>query len=106
MQSMVRVALVGDFNGQKSAHQAIPKALAAAPGGAEGVWVPTDSVGKGDSLVEFDGIWCVPGMPYRNADGVLTAVRMARQARTPFLATSAGFQYTLIEYARNVLGLS
>jgi CTP synthase (UTP-ammonia lyase) len=26
--------------------------------------------------------------------------------RTPFLGTSAGFQYVLIEYARNVLGLS
>ena len=30
----------------------------------------------------------------------------ARETRTPFLGTSAGFQYALIEYARNALGLA
>ena len=71
-----------------------------------GEWIPTESVGKGDELGGYDGIWCVPGMPYRNADGALIAIRHARTTRTPFLGTSAGFQYALIEYARNVLGFS
>jgi CTP synthase (UTP-ammonia lyase) len=57
-------------------------------------------------LSEFDGIWCVPGMPYRSAEGALRAIRRAREARTPFLGTSAGFQYALIEHARNVLGMA
>jgi CTP synthase (UTP-ammonia lyase) len=106
MHPVIRIALVGDFNQQQKAHQAIPKALdVASEGPVESVWVPTDSVGKGESLSEFDGIWCVPGMPYRNADGALTAIRHARISRTPFLGTSAGFQYALIEYARNALGL-
>jgi CTP synthase (UTP-ammonia lyase) len=105
MHSEIRIGLIGDFNHQLKAHHAIPQALAAAPGAPEAVWVPTDSVGDGASLAEFDGIWCVPGMPYRSADGALSAIRHARTARTPFLATSAGFQYTLIEFARNVLGL-
>jgi len=78
-----------------------------ASGGAmECVWVPSDTVGDGESLAEFAGLWCVPGMPYRNAEGVLQAIRHARITRTPFLGTSAGFQYVLIEYARNVLGLA
>lgn len=107
MQSGIRIALVGDFNDQQKSHQAIPKALSAVPEGAvEGVWIPTDAVGKGEALAEFSGVWCVPGMPYRNADGALTAIRYARMSRTPFLGTSAGFQYALIEYARNVLGFS
>jgi CTP synthase (UTP-ammonia lyase) len=107
MHSGIRIALVGDFNQQQKAHQAIPRALAAASEApAEGVWVPTDSVGNGDSLPAFDGIWCVPGMPYRSAEGALRAIRRARQSRTPFLGTSAGFQYALIEYARNVLGMA
>ena len=107
MHSAIRIALVGDFNQQQKAHQAIPKALSAATDGAiEGVWVPTESVGKGELLAEFDGIWCVPGMPYHSAEGALAAIRYARVSRIPFLGTSAGFQYALIEYARNVLGFA
>ena len=107
MHSGIRIALVGDFNGTLKAHQAIPRALAAAPGTpAEGVWVPTDAIANGNSLSEFDGIWCVPGMPYRSAEGALRAIRRAREGRTPFLGTSAGFQYALVEHARNVLGMA
>jgi CTP synthase (UTP-ammonia lyase) len=103
----MRIALVGDFNDQQKSHQAISKALSAVPGGeVNGVWVPTDSLGKAESLAQFDGIWCVPGMPYRSADGALAAIRYARTSRTPFLGTSAGFQYALIEYARNVMGFA
>jgi CTP synthase (UTP-ammonia lyase) len=107
MNSGIKIALVGDFNETQKAHQAVPRALAAASeGSAEGVWIPTDSIVSGKSLAEFDGIWCVPGMPYRSADGALRAIRRAREARTPFLGTSAGFQYALIEHARNVLGMT
>jgi len=74
--------------------------------GAEAVWISTDSVGEGESLAEFDGVWCVPGMPYRNAEGAISAIRFARVTNRPFLGTSAGFQYALIEYARNVMGFS
>jgi len=106
MHSAIRIGLIGDFNPQQKSHHAIPKALAAASEGAESVWVPTDSIGKGESLAEFDGLWCVPGMPYRSADGAILAIRHARTTGTPFLGTSAGFQYALIEFARNVLGLA
>jgi CTP synthase (UTP-ammonia lyase) len=106
MHSAIRIALVGDFNDQQKAHQAIPNALAAASHELECVWIPTDSVGNGQSLAEYDGIWCVPGMPYRDAEGAMRAIRYARMSRTPFLGTSAGFQYALIEYARNVFGFT
>jgi len=45
-------------------------------------------------------------MPYRDADGAMQAIRHAREKRKPFLGTSAGFQYAVIEFARNVLGLA
>lgn len=107
MRSTIRVALVGDFNEQQKAHAAIPRSLAAASDDAvECIWVPTDSVGRGEGLADFQGVWCVPGMPYRNANGAMQAIRHARETRTPFLGTSAGFQYALIEFARNALGLS
>ena len=106
MHSGVRVGIVGDLNDQHKAHQAIPLALAATGAGLEAVWIATDSIGDGQVLGELDGLWCAPGMPYRDADGAMRAIRHARLTRTPFLGTSAGFQYALLEYARNTLGLS
>lgn len=107
MHSTIRVALIGDFNQQQKAHTAIPRSLAlVSDDSVECVWVPTDSIGRGETLAEYQGIWCVPGMPYRNADGAMRAIRHARVTRTPFLGTSAGFQYALVEFARNALGLS
>jgi CTP synthase (UTP-ammonia lyase) len=105
MRSVIRVALVGDNNQLQKAHQAIPKVLSSEiEGGVEPVWVSTDAVAKGESLAEFDGIWCVPGMPYSNPDGAISAIRYARTTNRPFIGTSAGFQYALIEFARNVMG--
>lgn len=107
MHSAIRVGLLGEFKDGQVAHLAIPRAMdAASDGQVECVWVPTDSVGKGESLAEFDGVWCVPGMPYRSEAGALEGIRHARMTRTPFLGTSAGFQYALIEFARNVLGIA
>ena len=107
MHSVIRIGLIGDFNDQHKGHHAIATALnAAANGQIEATWVSTDSVGNGSALTEFDGLWCVPGMPYRSADGALAAIRTARSHRIPFLGTSAGFQYALIEYARNALGFT
>jgi len=102
----IRIGLIGDFNEQQRAHAAIPRALQATSDGLEIVWIPTESVGDSQSLSEFDGFWCVPGMPYRSPEGAMRAIRHARITRTPFLGTSAGFQYAILEYARDVLGLS
>ena len=107
MHSAIRIGLLGEFQQQHKAHSAIPRALAAASeNGVETTWVPTHSVANGESLAEFDGLWCVPGMPYSSADGAVSAIRFARTSHLPFLGTSAGFQYALIEYARHILGLA
>lgn len=104
MHSAIRMGLIGEFNEQNKAHHAIGTALAAASDGkVETTWVSTNEVSN-SALAEFDGLWCVPGMPYRSADGAMAAIKYARSHRIPFLGTSAGFQYALIEYARNVLG--
>jgi CTP synthase (UTP-ammonia lyase) len=106
MHTAVRIGLIGDFNAKQRAHQAIPRSLAAASNGVECVWIATESAGKWELLVDFDGFWCTPGMPYQDPDGVIRAIEFARVNRKPFLGTSAGFQYAILEYARNVLGLS
>lgn len=112
MQLMIRILLVGDYSDSVIAHGAIPRALAlaAAKAAAEVTyrWLPTEQISSPDSVAATDpnGIWCVPGSPYRNMDGALTAIRYARENKIPFLGTCGGFQHALIEYARNALKIS
>jgi CTP synthase (UTP-ammonia lyase) len=109
---MIRILLVGDFSDSVIAHGFIPRALAlaSAKAGAEVSyrWLPTEQITSGDSLLaaNANGIWCVPGSPYRNMEGVLSAIRHAREKKIPFLGTCGGFQHALIEYARNALNIS
>jgi CTP synthase (UTP-ammonia lyase) len=103
----VRVAVVGDYQPDIVAHRALPEALklSAAVVGVEVLpeWVATDRVG---SLDGFAGIWVAPGSPYASFDGALAAIRFARESCTPFFGTCGGLQHAVIEYARNVLGLT
>jgi CTP synthase (UTP-ammonia lyase) len=108
MSSAIQIGLVGDYDSAVPAHQAIPQALAlaaellAAPVAHE--WVPTTEIDHASRVAGYDGLWCVPASPYRNMDGVLCAIRFARENNRPFLGTCGGFQHAVIEYARNVLG--
>lgn len=106
--SSLRIGLIGDRNDGVIAHRAIPLALALAAKdcgvSAEPVWLPTERIGDGKALAEYDGLWCVPASPYRDMDGALTAIRMARERHVPFLGTCGGFQHAIVEYARDVLG--
>ncbi|MGR3966729.1 CTP synthase [Pseudomonas sp. 910_23] len=104
----LHLALVGDYNPDVIAHQAIPLALqqaAAALGLSVQVqWLDTDTLTCTSALRGFDGFWCVPASPYRDTEGALRAIRFAREQRRPFLGTCGGFQHAVLEYARNVLG--
>jgi CTP synthase (UTP-ammonia lyase) len=105
---MVHIGLIGDYDAGITAHQAIPEALRLAAeergSAVEFEWVPTDQIGTVQRISQFDGLWCVPGSPYRNVDGALRAIQFARESRRPFLGTCGGFQHAVIEYARDVLG--
>ncbi|MGF6204046.1 CTP synthase C-terminal region-related (seleno)protein [Pseudomonas frederiksbergensis] len=104
----IRIALIGDYDPQVTAHQAIPIALgmAAEHSGldVQFQWLATDRIHADTPLEHFDGFWCVPASPYRDMDGALRAIRFAREHQRPFLGTCGGFQHAVLEYARNVLG--
>ena len=113
----VHIGLIGDYSTDVPAHRAIPPALALAAGSIGGVrvetaWLPTDTLaGLDDDLLTarlsaFDGLWCVPASPYANEQGALAAIRFACENGVPFLGTCGGFQHALLEYARDVLGLT
>jgi CTP synthase (UTP-ammonia lyase) len=108
---MLRIALIGDHDPRKTAHIAIPQALALAGRSCgvpiEGEWIGTARLGQPpETLAAHDGLWIVPGSPYADTDAALAAIRFAREAKLPLLGTCGGFQHALIEFARDVAGIA
>src|SRR5690606_31489226 len=59
-----------------------------------------------EKLNELHGILVAPGFGERGLEGKLEAVKHARTQQIPFLGVCLGMQVAVIEFARNVLGLS
>ncbi|MFI8418013.1 CTP synthase C-terminal region-related (seleno)protein [Serratia sp. NPDC078593] len=108
MKTQIRIALIGDYRPQAIAHQAIPVALALAAShldvDIQTQWLPTTTLTDITVLNEYHAIWVVPGSPYLNDSAVFMAIRYAREQNVPFLGSCGGFQYAVVEYARNVMG--
>jgi CTP synthase (UTP-ammonia lyase) len=104
-----RLALVGDRSANVRAHARIPVLIEALLQresiALDPYWIATPDA-AGIDLTGFDGIWVVPGSPYDSFEGALTAARAARENGIPYLGTCGGFQHALLEYARNVCGLT
>lgn len=111
MATPIKIALIGDYNPQITAHEAIPKALQSAAIAnhvdVESKWLNTKILGGNlDQLLSsFNGIWAVPASPYENMPGALAAIRYARKHGIPFLGTCGGYQHAVLEFAHNVLKL-
>jgi CTP synthase (UTP-ammonia lyase) len=108
----VRIGILGDYDPESPTLPAIDKSLQHASAklnlAIESQWIPTPSLVQPNAqrmLESFDGIWAAPGSPYKSFDGMLKGIEFARRHDWPFLGTCGGFQYTLIECARNVLGI-
>ena len=109
MPKVVRIALIGDYNPEVTAHRAIPLALRLSADRlgveVEPVWVHTTAISPtAEEVSGHAGLWCVPASPYANTAGALAAIRSARESRRPFLGTCGGFQHAVLEYVRHVLG--
>ncbi|MBI2680482.1 MAG: CTP synthase [Candidatus Solibacter usitatus] len=103
---MLRVSVIGDFDPANDTHTTIQDSLDhAAPGALQAHWVRTDAMDL-SVLSSSAAVWCAPASPYRSLEGALQGIRYARENGVPFLGTCAGFQHAIIEFARNVLGLS
>jgi CTP synthase (UTP-ammonia lyase) len=109
----VRIGILGDFNPEFRSHHATPDSLQHAARKldlkVEAEWIPTPSLidSKAEGILEsFDGLWAAPGSPFKSFDGMLKGIEFARRRDWPFLGTCAGFQYALIEFARNVVGIA
>jgi len=57
-------------------------------------------------LKDMDGILIAPGFGQRGIDGKFAAIKYAREQDVPCFGVCLGMQCMVIEYARNVLGLT
>jgi len=63
--------------------------------------------GKGlEKLAQYDGIIVPGGFGETGIEGKIHAIRYARENKIPYFGLCYGMQLAVIEYARNVLGLS
>lgn len=58
-----------------------------------------------EKLSKYDAIVVPGGFGNRGIEGMIETIKYAREEKVPFLGICLGMQMTVIEYARNVLGL-
>ena len=58
-----------------------------------------------EKLSKYDGIVVPGGFGDRGIEGMIETIKYAREEKVPFLGICLGMQMTVIEYARNVLGM-
>jgi CTP synthase (UTP-ammonia lyase) len=104
---VTRIALIGEFDPAFPPHQATVAACAhSATALVEQVtakWLSTEHLTP-DALGGYSAFWIAPGSPFKNLLSTLAVIRYARERGIPCLGTCGGFQYIILEYARNVLG--
>jgi len=99
----VRIVALGDREISYLTHREIDAALTLMPGDVNCAWVTTDSAEARD-LADVDGVWLLPGTPYRDDEAAYRAIRYCVETHTPFLGTCGGFQYACVELARMLAG--
>ena len=57
-------------------------------------------------LKEYNGILVPGGFGNRGIEGKITAIKYARENNIPFLGICLGMQMAVVEFARNILGLT
>ena len=71
---------------------------------AEGL--ETEGTAYEDQLRDYDGLLVPGGFGKRGIEGMLNAIRYAREKKIPYFGICLGMQTACIEFARNVCGLA
>ena len=108
---VVKVALVGKYTALHDAYISVVESLkhGAFSNGAqvEIKWVESETITPdtvAERLGDVTGIIVPGGFGDRGIDGMITAIKYARENKVPYLGLCLGMQLTIVEFARNVLG--
>src|SRR6266568_1844151 len=109
----VRIAVVGKYtelaDSYKSIHEALVHGGIANESGVQIDWIASDRFTDQESATEllgsYDGLLVPGGFGVRGIDGMLEAIRWARERKLPFLGICLGLQTAIVEFARDVVKL-
>lgn len=107
----VKIAFVGKYQSQesyKSLLEALIHAGAWTDSKVEIDWIDSETItaeNVDDKLSSADGILVPGGFGHRGVNGKLEAIKYARINKKVFLGICLGMQLSVIDYARNVLGI-
>jgi CTP synthase len=108
-KSEITVGLVGKYVELQDSYKSILEAFIHA-GAVNEVKVNVKSIHSEhvtvNDLKDVDAILVAPGFGGRGIEGKVIAVQYARENNIPFLGICLGMQMAVIEYSRNVLGLT
>ncbi len=112
-ENEVSIALVGKYTELHDAYLSVAEALRHAGfffGTKVNIfWIDSEGLtghNIEDKLKDMDGILVPGGFGDRGTEGMILAARYARENKLPYFGICLGMQIAVIEYARNVLGLS
>ena len=109
----INIGLVGKYVGLHDAYLSVAEALR--PAGyfhnthINIEWIDSEELEKGDidaKLSHLDGIIVPGGFGQRGIEGMILAAKYAREHHLPYFGICLGMQIAVIEYARNVAGIT
>jgi CTP synthase len=108
----VTIGFVGKYLELKESYKSLTESLihsgAHLDTRVEICWVDSEEIeerGAETLLADCDSILVAGGFGSRGIEGKIEAIRYARENNIPYLGICLGMQLTLVEFARNVLGL-
>jgi len=109
----VRICVVGKYTDYVDSYKSVQEALIhggiANDVGVELAWTSSDLFTGPDAareiLSQYHGLLVPGGFGVRGVEGMVEAIRAARELQLPFFGICLGMQVAIIEFARHVLGL-
>jgi CTP synthase len=109
----VRIAVVGKYTDFVDSYKSVQEALIhggiANDVGVDINWISSDNFvdarAAAEILSRHDGLLVPGGFGVRGVEGMVDAIRHAREHGVPFFGICLGMQTAIIEFARNVCGL-
>jgi CTP synthase len=112
-QRQVSIGLVGKYVEYEDSYKSLKEALLhgglAHDARVNITWIEAERLEWPQATAElesFDGILVPGGFGKRGIEGMLVAIRYAREAKVPYFGICLGMQTLVIEFARNVCGLT
>ena len=109
VQQNIKIAILGKYFGLPDSYMSVVEALKHAclqnKVNLDLLWIDADNFDL-DELKKLNGVVVPGGFGYRGIEGKILAIEYLRKNKIPFLGICLGLQCAVIEFARNVCGIS